>query len=134
MSLYLTWGVLMVLLTATVGSALVPLGHWNSVINFIIACAKATLVATIFMQLRSASALIRLVAISALFMLALLFGLSATDYATRSNSIAPLSTPRGASGTNLGAGDEEAARISHRWQEIPVVQVTAPRLLPAPSQ
>lgn len=93
MSLYLTWAALLLLLAATVGSALFPLGAWNGAINLVIACAKAALVAAIFMRLRSAGALIRLVAASALFMMLLLVGLSAADYATRSKSPAPWSRP-----------------------------------------
>lgn len=93
MSLYRTWGALLALLAITVGSALFPLGPWNSVINFGVACAKAALVATVFMRLQSASALIRLVAATGIFMLALLFGLGGADYATRAAPGAPWSAP-----------------------------------------
>ena len=50
----------MALLAGTTASSFVALGPWNTVLNFAIACAKAGLVAAIFMQLRGASALVRL--------------------------------------------------------------------------
>jgi cytochrome c oxidase subunit 4 len=77
------WIALMVLLLLTFGSAYLKLGAWNSTINLAIAVAKALLVAIFFMHLRSASTMLRIVAGSALFTLALLFVLSHSDYATR---------------------------------------------------
>ncbi len=50
---------------------------------------KALLVALFFMHLSSAGALLRLAAVAALLWLALLFGLSWTDYGTRGTSPAP---------------------------------------------
>jgi cytochrome c oxidase subunit 4 len=77
------WLCLLVLLALTCGSAFLHLGAWNSAVNFAVAVAKALLVALFFMQLRDARALIRIFAVTALFTLGLLFGLSGTDYATR---------------------------------------------------
>lgn len=82
-----TWAALMILLALTCGSAYLSLGKWNTTLNLGIAAAKALLVAIFFMHLRHATALIRLFAVTAIFMLALLFGLSSGDYATR--TIAP---------------------------------------------
>lgn len=89
----LVWGSLMALLLLTFGSAYLKLGSWNSVINLAIAVAKAFLVAIFFMHLRNASTLLRIVAVMALLMLALLFGLSQTDYVTRAIHQAPWQVP-----------------------------------------
>ncbi|HEX7636283.1 MAG TPA: cytochrome C oxidase subunit IV family protein [Noviherbaspirillum sp.] len=96
----LVWAALMILLLLTFGSAWLKLGAWNSVINLAIAVAKALLVAMFFMNLRGASALVRIVAALALLMLALLFGLSHSDYATRVMQPAPWQTPP----TDTGGG------------------------------
>ena len=95
MSYTLTWIALLGLLAATVASSLVHLGAFNTAINLAIACAKALLVALVFMRLRTSGALLRLAALIGLLMLALLFGLSATDYAWREALPAPVaSRPR----------------------------------------
>lgn len=86
----LVWCALMALLLLTFGSAWLKLGAWNSVLNLAIAAVKALLVAIFFMHLRRAPALLRIVAATALLMLALLFGLTRTDYATRVMDPAPL--------------------------------------------
>lgn len=88
------WAALLLLLALTAGSAFVPMGAWNSVVNLAIAAAKILLVAIFFMHLRHSGALMRLIAVLALFMLAILFGLSATDYAARELHPAPWQTPR----------------------------------------
>jgi cytochrome c oxidase subunit IV len=77
------WAALIALLALSCASAFVPLGWFNGALNMVIALSKAALVAMFFMHLRSASMLFRLCAASALFALALLFGLSGSDYATR---------------------------------------------------
>jgi cytochrome c oxidase subunit 4 len=89
MSYVLTWLGLMILLGLTVASSYLPMAPWNSAANLAISCAKALLIAVFFMHLRHAGALLRLAALTALFCLAILFGLSATDYATRVVSPAP---------------------------------------------
>jgi cytochrome c oxidase subunit IV len=85
-SYLLTWLGLMVFLALTFGSSYIPMGPWNTAINMAISCAKAVLIATFFMHLRHAPALLRIAAITAVLWLALLFGLSWSDYATRSIS------------------------------------------------
>ena len=70
------------------------MGAWNNVANMAISCIKALLVAIFFMHLRHAGALLRLIAAASLLWLALLFGLSSTDYATRDASSAPWSLRR----------------------------------------
>ena len=85
----------MVLLALTCGSAFVAAGTWNSVANFGIAILKALLVAAFFMHLASTRAVYRIVLLSALLILSLLLGLSATDYSTRSPHAAPWQVPQG---------------------------------------
>lgn len=92
MSYFRTWLALMGLLAATVASSYIPMGPWNTAINMAISCAKAVLIAVFFMELRRAGALLRIAAFAALIWLALLFGLSFSDFATRAISAAPLSS------------------------------------------
>lgn len=89
----LVWIALIVLLLLTFGSAYLRLGAWNSTVNLAIAAAKALLVAVFFMHLRSASTMLRIVAVAALFTLALLFVLSHTDFATRAINRVPWQAP-----------------------------------------
>lgn len=93
MRLVLTWAALIGLLALTAASSYVPMGNWNNAANFAISCAKAALIALFFMELRGAAGILRLIALVVLLWLALLFGLSATDYATRSPAHAPWSAP-----------------------------------------
>lgn len=81
--LILTWAALMVLLFLSAGSALLPLGWFNTAIGLVIALLKALLVAIVFMRLRSSHALLRLAAVTGVAAMALLFILSGADYATR---------------------------------------------------
>lgn len=75
------WVLLMALLAATAASTFLPLGIWNSVINMLVATAKALLIASVYMQLRGT--LLRVVAVAPLFLLAVLIALSTGDYCTR---------------------------------------------------
>ena len=68
----------------TVYAAGLDLGRYNAAVALTIASVKATLVALFFMHIKGASEkLTKLVAVSALFFLLLLLGLTMTDYATR---------------------------------------------------
>jgi cytochrome c oxidase subunit 4 len=87
------WLTLIGLLRLTFGTSYIKLGAWNGALNLAIAAAKALLVVLFFMHLRSARAMLRIAAAIGLFMLALLFGLSHTDYATRGMHRAPWQTP-----------------------------------------
>ena len=89
MSYFLTWLGLMALLALTFASSYFPMGAWNTVLNTGISCAKALLIAIVFMHLRHAGALLRLAAVTGLIWLMLLFGLSSADYATRDVTRAP---------------------------------------------
>jgi len=77
------WLALLLLLGLTVGSAYVPLGAFNGVINYGIAATKAALVLIFFMHLDRSRALIRLTALTGLFWLMFLFSLAFGDYLTR---------------------------------------------------
>lgn len=81
--LILVWVALMILLALTCASAFVHMGVWNGAVNLGIAAVKAALVGWFFMHLGSARAAVRLCAAIAGFTLALLFAISAADYATR---------------------------------------------------
>ena len=87
------WIALIALLALSCGSAYVPMGTWNAVANMAIAVLKALLVAFFFMHLFRGGATFRLVFVGALFTLALLVGLSAADYATRTRYPAPWQAP-----------------------------------------
>jgi cytochrome c oxidase subunit 4 len=91
--LILTWLALLVLLLATAGAALLPLGWLNTFISLAIALVKALLVAMVFMRLRRAPALLRIAAVTGAAALVLLFALSTADYATRPELPAPWQQP-----------------------------------------
>jgi caa(3)-type oxidase, subunit IV len=78
-----TWIALMVLLALTLGSSFVPLHGFNTTVNVAIALVKATLVAVVFMRLRTSSALVRLAALAGVMWLLILIGLSFTDLLIR---------------------------------------------------
>ena len=77
------WLALIVLLAITCGSAFLPLGRFNVVVNFGVALAKALLVVLVFMRLLSGTMMIRIVALIGIFTLAILVCLSLTDFAVR---------------------------------------------------
>jgi cytochrome c oxidase subunit 4 len=79
----LVWLALLVLLGITVGSAYIPLGAGNGIINYGIAAAKVALVLIFFMHLDRSRALIRLAALSGVFWVLFMFSLSFGDYLTR---------------------------------------------------
>ncbi|NGM88907.1 Caa(3)-type oxidase subunit IV [Parapusillimonas sp. SGNA-6] len=106
-TLAIVWVALMVLLAATTGSALVPLGTANTLLNLVIAIAKTALVALFFMHLRHSISLLRLIAIVGLTTLSLLFILSGADFVTRSIERSAWQTPPG-----VGTGDQSAATPS----------------------
>jgi cytochrome c oxidase subunit 4 len=78
-----TWLALLVLLALTAGSAFVPMGTLNLAANLAIALAKALIVVFSFMHVRRGTPMIRVFALAGLLWLALLAGLSATDFAVR---------------------------------------------------
>ncbi len=82
-ALLFTWLALLALLATTFGVAHLPLGTAAPFASLAIAAMKAVLVALFFMELRRAPALVVIFAVVAVVALAILFGLSGTDYATR---------------------------------------------------
>lgn len=77
------WAGLMLLLTITAASALIPLGTFNALVNYAASFAKTFLVAAFFMHLHARSNLLRSVALAGALWLALLISLSLADYLTR---------------------------------------------------
>jgi cytochrome c oxidase subunit 4 len=68
----------------TTGAAFIDLGPFNTVVALAIAFAKMSLVVLFFMHLRHSSGLLKVVLFAGFFWLALLIGLTANDYRTRS--------------------------------------------------
>jgi cytochrome c oxidase subunit 4 len=77
------WLALLALLALTCASSYIAMGAFNIVVNLAIASVKALVVALVFMQLRTERPLIRVVAVVGVIWLAILAGLSATDFAAR---------------------------------------------------
>ena len=74
---------LLLLAALTTGIAFVDLGPFNTVIALAIAFAKMLLVVLIFMHLLYSPRLFRVVVVAGVFWLALLIGLTLTDYHSR---------------------------------------------------
>lgn len=74
---------LMALLFLTWGAAYLPLGMLKTPLSFTIAMIKAGLVAAFFMHLRGGTTLSRIFAAGGLAWLAILFGLTLSDYLSR---------------------------------------------------
>ena len=88
------WLALLALMLASLGSAYLKLGPWNLAAGLAIATIKAALVAWLFMRLREAGALIRLVAVAGLGAWFILVALGGVDYATRSRTPAAVQQPQ----------------------------------------
>jgi cytochrome c oxidase subunit 4 len=67
----------------TTGVAFIDLGAFNTVVALAIAFCKMLLVILFFMHVRHSSGLVRITVIAGFFWLALLIGLTMTDYRTR---------------------------------------------------
>ena len=93
-SLLLAWAALIALMLASLASAYLRLGIWNPVAGLVIAALKSMIVLWFFMHLARAGALLRIVAALGAGTLALLFGLSAVDYATRPDAPAAVQPPQ----------------------------------------
>ncbi len=93
-ALGLAWVALLLLMLASLGSAYLRLGPWNMVSGVVIASIKAAIVAWLFMRLRDAGPLIRLVAVAGLGVWLILAGLSGVDYETRSSTPSAVQRPR----------------------------------------
>ena len=73
----------------TTGVAFIDLGPFNTVVALAIAFTKMLLVILFFMGLKYASGLMRVVVVAGFFWLALLIGLTLTDYHSRTWTPAP---------------------------------------------
>ena len=67
----------------TTGVAFIDLGAFNTVVALAIAFCKMLLVILFFMHVRHSSGLVRITVIAGFFWLALLMGLTMSDYRTR---------------------------------------------------
>jgi cytochrome c oxidase subunit 4 len=74
---------LLVLTATTTAVAFADLGPWNTVVALGIAFIKAALVALIFMHVRWSTRLTQIVVVGGLFWLAIMMGLTFSDFATR---------------------------------------------------
>jgi cytochrome c oxidase subunit IV len=80
---FAVFGTLMVLTGVTVAVAYVNLGELNKVVALGIAGFKATIVVLYFMHVKYASRLTKLFAVTGIFFLAVLLGLTMVDYGSR---------------------------------------------------
>src|SRR5919106_1092554 len=102
---YTIFGALMVLTAITVAVAFVDIGILNFPVALAIAITKATLVILFFMHVKYSSRLTKLFVGMAFFFLAVLFGLTLTDYLSRG-----LATyPGGAAGAGYAPPTPERA-------------------------
>ena len=90
----IAWFALVVLMLASLGSAWLKLGAFNVVAGLVIAAIKAAVVAWLFMRLREAGPLIRLVAVIGVGVWFILIGLSGVDYETRALTPAAVQRPQ----------------------------------------
>ena len=67
----------------TTGVAFIDLGPYNTVVALAIAFCKMSLVILFFMHLRHSGGLVRIALVAGFFWLALLIGLTMSDYQTR---------------------------------------------------
>ena len=81
---FAVFGMLMVLTAVTVIVAYFDFGAFNKVIALSIASFKATIVVLYFMHVKYASRLTQLFAVTGIFFLAILLGLTMIDYGSRS--------------------------------------------------
>jgi cytochrome c oxidase subunit IV len=81
---YTIFAILLLLTLTTVLVSWVDLGRFSVAVALLIAGAKATLVILYFMHVRYSSGLTRIFGAAGLFWLALLIGLTAADYVSRS--------------------------------------------------
>ncbi len=79
----LVWLALLVLLAVTVGTAFLPLGWANTPLNLAISVTQAALVMLFSMHLRAAHPLVKIIAVSGFFGIAILIILSLFDVLTR---------------------------------------------------
>ena len=74
---------LIAMLAGTIAMSFYDLGMWNTVVAIVFAVAKAVLVILFFMHIRHSSQLIRIFVMAGFIWLAILIGLTLSDYLTR---------------------------------------------------
>ena len=74
---------LLVLLIATVGAAYLPLGDWHFPVAMTIATAKAVLIVLFFMHVLYSHKLTMIIALAGFLWLAIMVGLTLSDYLSR---------------------------------------------------
>jgi cytochrome c oxidase subunit 4 len=89
-----TWGALVLLTAASFGCSLLRLGGWDVVVSLVIATAKATLVAAVFMHLLEERFASRAVLLVAGILLTILIVLTSADVLTRHTFPPAPSPPR----------------------------------------
>lgn len=77
------WAALLVLLALTVGYAYIPGAALKLEVSLAIAAAKVLLIATLFMQLKQATGLVRMAAIAGIVWVSFLYIIAFADYLTR---------------------------------------------------
>ena len=82
-TLFRTWVFLLGLAAANIAFAYLPIGSWTWTITYPIAFTMAFLIMVNFMRLRTSSRLIKLVAATGIFWLALWFSIGLADYLSR---------------------------------------------------
>jgi cytochrome c oxidase subunit IV len=82
-SLVIVYVATMLLLTATVGAAMLPLGALGLLVALSIAAAKAILIILYFMQVRFESRAVWVFVAAGFFWLAILFTMTFSDYISR---------------------------------------------------
>jgi cytochrome c oxidase subunit 4 len=79
----LTWAALMVLTVVTVGVGYLDLGVANDLVALAVAVTKALLVILFFMHVKESSRLTKLTVVAGFFWLAILIGITLSDYLSR---------------------------------------------------
>ncbi|MGF1553547.1 MAG: cytochrome C oxidase subunit IV family protein [Paracoccaceae bacterium] len=80
---WLAWIASLVLLGVSVAATAWEIGPWRVGLHYAIAAAQAVLIGAVFMDIPRATPLVRIIALSPLAYLAIMFGFMAIDYATR---------------------------------------------------
>ena len=80
---FVVFGLLLVLLAATVLVAMIPLGDWSVAVALSIAALKAALIILYFMHVRHSPELVQVFSVAGFVWLALLFVFLFSDYLTR---------------------------------------------------
>jgi len=106
---YTIFGSLMVLTAITVAVAFINLGRLNFPVALGIAILKATLVILFFMHVKYSSRLTKLICGGAFFFLAVLFGLTMSDYLSRGWFTAPGGTTGAGTRITIGPAPAPAA-------------------------